>query len=585
MSQGENLSRLPISTMFAIATLLVSAIAYLSYENGRARAEATEQSQISREVLDATTELLSALQDAETGQRGFVITGREEYLGPYNNALAAIPRILTRIEAVTPRREDQGQRLADLRPSIDAKFQELAATVELRRTQGFAAAAGVVNQDRGRQLMDEIRARADEVRNIAEQRTVMFNQEAERSGRLLRAVSTIGSLILLALLAVTGAAVLRGLKHRETLYRQAAANAEHFRVTLSSIGDAVIATDAERKITFINPVAVKLTGWSESEAVGTPIQKVFRIVNETTRKIVENPLDKAIETGTVVGLANHTVLIAKDGSEMPIDDSGAPIRGAQGGILGAILVFRDISERRNIETQLRNSNEQLKEFVDAAAHDLRTPLRSLNTFSHLLAQRLSAGLGEDESNYLDFIRSSAMRMDHLLEALLSYARASHFDPPEGPLVSMNDALASAMENLRVDIEENQARVTADSLPSVPCHSGHLVRLFQNLIGNAIKYRGEAPPVIHVSCESVGNGWRVQVRDNGIGIAAAHATEIFKPFKRLHNEERSGSGIGLATCSKIISGYGGEIWVESEPGVGSRFLFTIPSAGAASQQHA
>ncbi len=277
-----------------------------------------------------------------------------------------------------------------------------------------------------------------------------------------------------------------------------------------------------------------------------------------------------------MGLTNHTILIAKDGREVPIDDSGSPIRDSTGMIEGAILIFRDISARRENERQLKALNEQLREFVDTAAHDLRTPLRSVAIFSELLQKRYESLLVGDGQDVLARIKKATQRMGQLLEDLLNYAQAGHFELGDGPLVPLEGALNIALDNLAADIEASKAVVTfADTLPVLPVHDAHLVQLFQNLIGNALKYRSGEEPRIHVNCYKTDEGWIVQVSDNGIGIELQYRELIFQPFKRLHGDDRPGSGIGLATCQKIIAGYGGRIWVDSTPGKGSTFFFTIP----------
>ncbi len=247
------------------------------------------------------------------------------------------------------------------------KLEELALTVQIRRGQGLPSAEAIVESDRGKKLMDMVRTGCDSIQAITDSRVAQYSAAAESSANRLTLVSTFGSLIILGFLALAAVTIFRGMVRRDNLYREAAASAELLRVSLTSIGDAVIATDAAAHITFINPVAQTLTGWSEAEAMGLPIRQVLPLVNETTRTAVENPLEVALSKGIVVGLANHTVLLAKGGQEIPIDDSGAPIRDDRGAIVGAIVVFRDISTRRQSERQLKESNEQLRQFVAAAA--------------------------------------------------------------------------------------------------------------------------------------------------------------------------------------------------------------------------
>ena len=259
---------------------------------------------------------------------------------------------------------------------------------------------------------------------------------------------------------------MRGLLQRERLFFQARTNAELLRVTLNSIGDAVLATDANATITFLNPIAENLTGWKESDALGTPAAGVFRIVNETSRAKVENPLEKALSTGGIVGLANHTLLIAKDGREIPIDDSGAPIRDEDGHVIGAVLVFLDISQRRAAENRLKESNEQLKEFVAGAAHDLRSPLTSVSNIAQLVALRFRGQVGEEGLEMLGFIIAGVRRMTKLLDDLLTYAHASHFDRQSSQSVQAGPALRIVMDNLRSELEMNQATLDANALPPV-----------------------------------------------------------------------------------------------------------------------
>jgi PAS domain S-box-containing protein len=573
--QQQSLSRGPIVAMLTLSSIMVALMAGLSWQNGRDTAAANEESSVSRRIDEAAEALLSTVKDAETGQRGYLLTGNEQYLDSYNSAVAQISPILNKLREATAARPDQVDREKALEPVVLAKMNELAATVDLRRTQGLPRALKIVETDAGKHYMDDIRAQSTAMRDVAARRVAMFSAIAETSASRLRMVSTAGSLVLLGFLAISAVAVLRGLAHREDLYRRATSNAELLRVTLSSIGDAVIATDTESRITFINPVAQNLTGWNEKDAVGIPMDQVFRIVNEATRAPVPNPAENAMRTGTIVGLANHTILITKQDKEIPIDDSGSPIRGPDGAVVGAILVFRDISERHASEKQLKASNEQLQHFVTAAAHDLRAPLNSASVYTELLARQLAGQIDAEGEQTLGYVQSGVRRILRLLDDLLAYAQASHFQLEQGKQTPIEDALKTVLENLRSEIEKTTATITADKLSVVSAHEAHLVQLLQNLIGNALKYYGDNPPEVRVSCEDTDSEWVVSVTDNGVGIAPAYTEEIFRPFKRLHGEDRPGSGIGLATCQKIVAGYGGRIWVTSEPGKGSTFFFSLP----------
>jgi PAS domain S-box-containing protein len=576
--EQDRLSRAPEAVMLIIAALIVAVVGAASYQESRDRAAERAEFLAAGRIHDLTVQLQSALTDAETGQRGFLITGREEYLDPYQRATGALPVLMTQLRSASGARSDLAGRVAALELAVREKLARMVRTIDVRRQKGLPAAQAIVDDDRGRQLMDDVRTRCEEIRAITAHRAATFSAAAEQSADRLGFVSTFGSFVLLGFLGLSAVTIFRGMIHRENLYRQAHANAELLRVTLTSIGDAVISTDRDERITFINPIAARLTGWTPDEAVGTPIQNVFEIVNETTRAAVANPVTRALATGTVVGLANHTVLLARGGGEVPIDDSGAPIRDDKGEIVGSILVFRDISERRAAERQLKESNEQLREFVAAAAHDLRSPLNSSNAIAQVLEARFADRLGDEGKQLVAFITTGLTRMSRFLEDLLSYAQASHFEPAAGERTPVAAALSVAKENLRAEIESARAEIISAELPAVMVSQTHLVQLLQNLIGNALKYRSGAPPRIRVSAERIADRWTIAVEDNGLGIEPRFNGEIFKPFRRLHGSDHPGSGIGLATCQKIVSRYGGLIWVDSEPGRGSTFRLTLPAAG-------
>ncbi len=362
------------------------------------------------------------------------------------------------------------------------------------------------------------------------------------------------------------------------------------RTTLASIGDAVIATDAEGRITFMNPVAGELSGWRDDSALGKPIEEVLILVREDTGARIENPITTAIRTGVIAGLANHTVLISRDGRQIPVDDSASPIRDSSGQIAGGILVFRDISGRRKAEKELeeaheqlarradelRRSNDDLSRFANVASHDLRSPLRTITQYVQLLERRYASQLGEGKE-LLHYVTSAAKRMSSLIEDLLSYAQVSTEDRHGFAPVDANMQLSAAIENLRSAVDESGATITNDPLPEVLVDPTSLRQILQNLMGNAIHYRSDAPPQIHVTCADQNEQWLFSCKDNGLGIPPEFQTQIFEPFKRLHGADRPGSGIGLAICKKIIERYQGKIWVESEVNRGSTFFFTLPKA--------
>lgn len=233
-----------------------------------------------------------------------------------------------------------------------------------------------------------------------------------------------------------------------------------------------------------------------------------------------------------------------------------------------------LEERRRAEEQLRRTNEELESFVYAAAHDLQEPLRTVVNFSDLLGRRYGDRLDSEGREYVEFIESGARRMRRLLSDLLVFAQVGQ--KSGHPLVDCESALTRACEGLKAGLDEARGTVTHDPLPSVAVENTHMELLFQNLISNAVKFRGEQPPRIHVSARREGGDWVFSVRDNGIGMDPRYCDAIFGMFQRLHGADRyPGNGIGLTICKKIVERHDGRIWAESEEGGGSTFFFAIP----------
>ena len=236
-------------------------------------------------------------------------------------------------------------------------------------------------------------------------------------------------------------------------------------------------------------------------------------------------------------------------------------------------LMRAVEQQRR---ELERSNRELDQFASAASHDLQAPLRRTQSFCELLQRRYQGKLDKDADEFIHYIVKSVHHMRTLVNDLLNFSRAGT-QPLNVEPIAFDDVAKRAIEHLEVAIRESGGEVTLDALPTVPADRTQMIQLLQNLIGNGIKYHGPDAPKVHVSAEPEGARVRFSVRDNGIGIEAKHVDTVFEVFKRLHSEsEFPGTGIGLATCKKIVERHGGRLWVESEPGHGSVFYFTIPA---------
>ncbi|HTS64379.1 MAG TPA: PAS domain S-box protein [Candidatus Acidoferrales bacterium] len=256
-----------------------------------------------------------------------------------------------------------------------------------------------------------------------------------------------------------------------------------------------------------------------------------------------------------------------------------PVRDASARIVRWFGTATDIDAQKHIEDELRRANQDLERFAFSASHDLQEPLRTVSIYSELLTERYAQKLDGEALEFLGYLNSAATRMQMLVRDLLAYTRVTKLEAPT-ELADANEALAMALANLAGAVGETGARITSGPLPRLRVHSAHLQQLFQNLIGNAIKYRSpDRPPEIRVSTVRANGSWSFAVADNGIGIEPEYREAIFGLFKRLHGGlENPGTGIGLAICQRIVERYQGRIWVESEPGQGSTFRFTLPLEG-------
>jgi light-regulated signal transduction histidine kinase (bacteriophytochrome) len=273
----------------------------------------------------------------------------------------------------------------------------------------------------------------------------------------------------------------------------------------------------------------------------------------------------------------------KDGTRLNISLTISPLRDTRGRVVGASKIARDITDKVRQEQALQAANvalqvanEDLQQFAHSASHDLQEPLRSVAIYCQLLQKKYAGALDPNGRQYLDFAVEGARRMEDLLKNLRLYMQVSMADKALVIAIDANQAFHNTLLNLKVAIEETGATVTSSELPNVSMPPGQLELIFQNLITNAIRYRSDLPPKIQVAVARQPAGWLFSVQDNGVGIEPRFHEHIFGLFRRLHaGTENSGSGMGLAICQRIIARVGGRIWVESEPGSGSTFLFTIP----------
>jgi PAS domain S-box-containing protein len=357
-------------------------------------------------------------------------------------------------------------------------------------------------------------------------------------------------------------------------------SAAKYRGLLEAAPDAMVVVNQAGVIVLVNVQAEKQFGYRRDELVGHKLTNIIpegfaeRLIADAARSATEA---LAQQIGMGIELSGRR----KDGTEFPIEIMLSPLQSAEGLLVTAAI--RNITARKKSEQELavanqvlEESNLELKQFAYIASHDLQTPLRSIAGFIQLLQQEYEGKLDEQAQDWILRTVGAAERMQTLIRDLLSY---SCVEARSGPFTEIPflDIVNDALILLESSIHDSGGQVTCDKLPMVMGDRSQLVQLMQNLIGNGLAYRSDKPLHIHISAKRSGKDWIFSVSDNGIGIDPKHYEQIFEIFKRLHNQkDKPGTGIGLAVCRRVVNRHGGKIWVESEPGRGSTFHFTIPA---------
>ncbi len=362
MTPSRNtINALAVATGILVLVNLLSFLYYTKRLNDDAKDSFRSQT-----VVDAAELLRTTLIDAETGQRGFLITGAEEYLEPYHSAMARLNDRIQYLMEFTRQDPMMNGLIQRLRVHIDKRVELLEANIQVRREKGMDAARERVSNNAGKHEMDLARGVLDEIVGLARSQVTARTKATAQSYQTTLFTSIVSSCLVIVSTSFFVTTVRKHIRAREQVVRDVQKSNELLSITLKSIGDGVITTDTEGRVVELNPVAEILTGWKTPEARGKPLTDIFIIINESTRLPVENPAIRSLQTGLIVGLANHTLLIRRDKQEFPIDDSAAPIRNAEGHVNGSVLVFRDVSERRHIERQLSERELAFRTIFDLA---------------------------------------------------------------------------------------------------------------------------------------------------------------------------------------------------------------------------
>jgi PAS domain S-box-containing protein len=571
-------------------------------------------------VLERIESVLSLVKDAETGQRGFLLTHDQQYLSPYRQALDPGPDGLTStLDDLRRETADGGTRRAlldALENQARWKLDELARTVRLGEAGHWDEAVNLVREGHGRRVMDDLRRIAADMRQEEERLLGVRQRESQASAGLAYLTIALGAAVALAL----GAAAFRLTLTDQARQRRAEEDARRIVTILESITDATFAVDHNWRFIYVNSRWEQQFRRRRDEVVGRNLWEVFprdlgTVLEETYRRVVREQAQATIEILSPYaerwvevrafpgddGLVTYIHDIddrkrAEIALQQERDELEARVRARTADLMAANeRLTAEVEERRRAEervsqlnTELQRSNGELQQFATVASHDLQEPLRKIQAFGDRLRLRSADQLGDQGRDYLERMQNAAARMSTLINDLLAFARVTTRAQPFVP-VDLATVAREVVGDLEGRLQHSGGRVELGDLPQVVADPLQMRQLLQNLIGNALKFRRpDVPPVVQVfgrlseeAPQPGSNGeartWcELLVSDNGIGFEEKYLDRIFDVFQRLHSRsEYEGTGMGLAISRKIVERHGGRITARSTPGHGATFVVSLP----------
>jgi PAS domain S-box-containing protein len=530
-----------------------------------------------QQVLTQVGQIQSLMANAETAQRGYIYTGDPNYLGPYDLAVSQLEPNIQQLAQLTGDSSQEQTRIAKLRSLAQTKMDMLSTTILLFQSGNRDTAREMVVSERGRLLMVEINNLMSEM--AREESTLKGSRSATYESSVSRTIASIyftGSIVALGLFLLAYY-ILREVNLRDRRAHERLAHEEWFRSALTSLGEAVIATDKRGLVTFLNPKAERLMGIQLLQAKGQPVEKVFPLFDEVTLEPVENSVTKVMEHGHAVDLKSDALLKSNDGHLIPIKDNATLILDSQDELLGAVLVFRDATYERQAQEQLRNADRLAisARLVATASRQIDAPLVAAGDLIYIA--KLNEGVPPDASDLLTLAEGHLERASHISREVLGFYRESA--PPDQ--VDLSTLVDSVLRSFSNQFHSKNIAIKRDfhDCPTVTGLSGELNQAIANLVSNAV----DAVPFggtiwAQLSCPDHADGKAVMlsIHDNGPGISPANRDRLFEPF--FTTKEGTGYGLGLWTTKGIVERHGGNIQVNYEDGdcsTGTIFNVLLP----------
>lgn len=555
---------------------VVAANAAFSYRAIRQLASDQQWVVHSQEVLGELETILSLVTDAETSHRGYLLTGDSSFLEPYAQQTAQLPGHIDRLEELTRNNPVMQARIPGLRRLVQEKVAMSKMSLESARRGKRTAARASLMTGAAKAKMDEVR---DTIAQMLAQENGLLETRVDAARQSLRDTMltlTIASLVALVFVLAFYVAAKREVEERVKKARYVEEREAWLNTTLSSIGDAVIATNAQGRIQFVNRAAETLTGSSNEDCEGKPVGAVFRIFDERNGAEVPNPVDKVLRDGKT-GFGERIILRNPKGEEVPIEESAAPILSPEGNIIGVVLVFRDLTSRRMAQESARRSEKLAATGRLAAtiAHEINNPLEAATNYIYLAKSSVSL---DESRRYLSGADLELARAAHITRKALSFYRDSSRPVVTNLAALLDEVLAIYGGRIR----GTHVNVKVDSPPDVELLTlrGELVQIVSNLLSNALDAL-QPGGLLTITGRKIDQGIILEVEDNGEGIPAANLDRIFDAF--FTTKRDIGTGLGLWVVKDLLQKQGGTISVESHtegPQRGTRFSLFLPSISVA-----
>jgi len=609
-----------IQAVFAVGLVVLSLIGSVSYVSIDRLTVQSSWVEHTHRVIESVRAMLAAVAQAESAQRGFLVTGDPVFLAPYRQAAWAASEQVHALRALTADNAEQQRRIQMLEPLLAERIDRLLAVIEVRRRQGPAAARSMVDLEPGLAMTDRIRQAAQDIESAEQSLLRQRETQAGRRGQLAVTIIVFGGALSLALVVVALVVIGRdfaGVRRAESALRDAHAqlevtvqqrtdqlartnvslreNEQKLASVIDSAMDAVIAVDREQRITLFNGAAEAMFGHAATDLVGQPLERIiphrFHAVHgEHIRTFGHTQVTRRRmgQLGRIYGLR-------RDGSEFPVE---AAISQAQaGGQKLYTVILRDITERNRAEdeilrlnaelerrveertAELKAANQELESFGYTVAHDLRAPLRAMGGFSQALMEDHGERIDGEARLYLDQIIRGSQHLGELIDGLLALSR-SIVGELRRDRIDLSERAEAILSELARDDPVRKVSWQVEAGLTARADARMVEVVLRNLLGNAWKYTARKPAAtIRVYASDGGTQRAFCVADDGIGFNMAHAEKLFQPFQRLHRQDEfPGIGIGLATVQRIVHRHGGQIRATSAPGQGAVFCFSLPFSG-------